>query len=107
MLVEKLICSNITVMSYLDNVSTSLQTSGATYSASEDLTDDGVIVTETISATLNAGCCPEALLSNCTQYEALINNQKKVGTPRYPLIKSLSVDNGKLSLTFERKSPKI
>jgi len=107
MLVEKLICSNITVKSYLDNVTTQLHTSGATYTASEESTDDGVIVTETISATINAGCYPDELLSNCTQYEAWINNHIKVGTPRYPLIKSLSVDNGKLSLTFERRSPKI
>jgi len=91
----------------MDGSSFNLLVKNATYQASEELTDDGIMVTETITASVNAGSYPNALLDSYTRYQVLINNCKLVGTSRYPMIKSLSVERGTVSLTLERKSPKI
>ena len=107
MLKEKLLCSNLTLIRVKDNTRFSLNLSGAQYTSEEEITDDGIVVTETITATANIDAQPNDIIERYTRYIALVNNQRLVGTARYPLIKTLSISNGILSLTLERQSPKI
>lgn len=106
MLKEKTICSQCTLRVLKTNEVITVKAPDVTYECNQDNTENGMQETETITVV-----CPsyrqDSLFDGHTRYLATLNNQRVIGTPRYPLVKSVSLSGQTATLTFKTVHPII
>lgn len=107
MIKEKTICSQCTLRIVKTNEIIEVKAPEVLYECNQESTDNGLLETETITITCPSYRQDDKIFDCHTRYIATLNLHRVIGTPRYPLIKSMSHSGTKATITFKCIHPVV